>query len=110
MVKCRIAKGPSFKGKISVTCVRVGDEAGILVEDNGPGFPEQILKKLYQGVDKVDPNAGAVRGRGSLIVFSYLSLHRGRAELDNRSEGGAKAVFLFPLVSAPSVKNTFKGE
>lgn len=90
-----------FQGKISVTCVQAGNEAGILVEDNGPGFPEQALKKLYQGTDKVNANAGAIRGRGSIIVFSYLTLHCGRVELANKPGGGAKALFLFPLTPAP---------
>lgn len=89
----------NFQCKISVTCVLVGNEAGILVEDNGPGFNEETLKKLYQVPNTVDENAEANRGRGSIIVFSYLSLHGGRVELANIPERGAKAMFLFPLTS-----------
>lgn len=90
-----------FKAKISVTCQKIGDEAAIIIEDNGKGFGEQTLKKLYQAPDKVNSNAGAYQGKGSIIVFSYLSLHGGRAELTNNMEGGARATFLFPLAPPP---------
>lgn len=87
-----------FEGEITISSVRSGNEAGILIEDNGPGFSEQALERLYQDSQKVNATASSARGRGSIIVFSYLSLHGGRVELSNKPEGGAKALFLFPLV------------
>jgi K+-sensing histidine kinase KdpD len=89
-----------YQCKISVTCIRFEDEAGIVIEDNGPGFNGQALKKLYQAPEKVDINAEVIKGKGSIIVFSYLSIHSGRVELVNKPEGGAKATFLFPLISS----------
>ena len=59
------------------------------------------MERLYQAAGTVHENAEATRGRGSIIVFSYLSLHGGRVELTNKAEGGAKAMFLFPLTSDP---------
>lgn len=90
-----------FEAEISVTCQKIGDEAVIVIEDNGRGFGEQALKKLYQAPDRVNNNVEAYRGRGSIIVFSYLSLHSGRAELTNNAEGGARATFLFPIAPYP---------
>lgn len=91
-----------FEAKISVTCLKVGNEAAIVIEDNGKGFSEQALKKLYQAPNRVNSNAEAYRGRGSIIVFSYLSLHGGRADLTNNTKGGARAAFLFPLAPSPN--------
>lgn len=105
LIKSRLAQGSAFQGRISVTCLRVGDEAGILVEDNGPGYSDRVLERLYQATGVVNENAEPTRGRGSVIVFSYLSLHGGRVELKNKPEGGAKALFLFPLIPSISSKS-----
>ena len=88
-----------FSGKISISCFREKDYAYIQIKDNGPGFPESIMDTLYQGTSRV--NAQNInRGRGSIIVYSYLILHHGKVTLRNLPDGnGAEVTFQFPLAS-----------
>jgi signal transduction histidine kinase len=89
-----------FQGEIQIITFQQGDEAGITILDNGSGFSENVLTKLYQLPRRVNDEKTNRNGRGSVIVNSYLALHNGRVELFNRPEGGASATFFFPLVPA----------
>jgi signal transduction histidine kinase len=89
-----------FQGEIQIVTFQRGDEAGITILDNGSGFSEDALTKLYQSPRRVNDEKSNRNGRGSVIVNSYLALHNGKVELCNRPEGGASVTFFFPLVPA----------
>ena len=93
----QLFKDKTFDGKIIVKCFQDNDNAVIQVSDNGPGFPDDIIDLIYQSQKKVNPNAGN-RGRGSLIVNSYLFLHNGKVIVRNNDTGGAEIRFYFPIV------------
>lgn len=95
----QLAIKQKFRGKIIISCFRDGEKACIRIEDNGTGYPEEYLDTLYQTSERVNRSGG--RGRGSLIVYSYLQLHYGEVKLENIATGGGRATFSFPLTQPP---------
>lgn len=89
--------------RISLTqqAVRKGLRTTVLVEDNGPGLPETDLVRLTEPyVTTRDKGTGL----GLAIVKKIMSEHGGDLKLENRVEGGARAVLTFPpqeVVSTP---------
>ena len=92
-----------FEGEINISCYSSHGKAFIQIDDNGQGFPEAYLKVLYQSNEPVNAENNS-RGRGSVIVNSYLKLHRGQVELSNlANESGARVAFIFPLADQQSL-------
>lgn len=77
-------------------------EAGqvvLMVEDDGPGAPSDSLSRLTEPFERLEPS----RGRGTGGAGLGLSIVRGLAEsrggglrLENRTEGGLRAVLSLP--------------
>ncbi len=67
--------------------------ARILVEDNGPGIPDDKLTKIFDRF-YTDRPAGAAFGNNSglglSIVAQIVTTHRGTVRAENRPEGGAR--------------------
>lgn len=95
----QLARKQQFRGKIIISCFKDGEKACVRIEDNGTGYPEEYLDTLYQTSERVNRSGG--RGRGSLIVYSYLQLHYGEVKLENIPTGGGRATFSFPLIQPP---------
>jgi len=71
----------------------------IVVEDNGTGLPETDLTRLTEPY--VTTRAKGT-GLGLAIVKKIMEDHRGDLILENRREGGARAVLTFPPQDAAS--------
>ncbi len=89
-----------FHPKIVVDIEEDGTFAYIRVTDNGPGIPEDLISKLYQSDEKLNP--APLRGNGSKIVFAYLTLHEASARVTNLKDErmqivGASVEFKFRL-------------
>lgn len=71
----------------------------VVVEDNGPGFPGDALRRF----SKARPSGPATIGGGFGLVIARRSAEvlGGRLWLENRAEGGAAAHILLPA-AAPS--------
>lgn len=66
----------------------------IRVDDNGPGFPEELLG--HGGKAVVTPGKSGL-SVGLLISHATISRYNGQLELSNRSKGGARARIRIPL-------------
>ena len=89
-------------GKINMTLQT--DEAGanIIIEDNGPGFPEEAREQLLQPyVTTRDKGAGL----GLAIVNRIIMDHGGSISLQNRSDGrrGARVRIHLPRAETISI-------
>jgi nitrogen fixation/metabolism regulation signal transduction histidine kinase len=75
---------------------RVADaeHAIITVCDNGPGFPREILGRVFDPYVTSKPKG---TGLGLAIVKKIVEEHGGRIEADNRPEGGARVRVVFPV-------------
>ena len=80
---------------------RIGAQttARIVVEDNGPGIPEDKLTKIFERF-YTDRPAGAAFGNNSglglSIVAQIVATHAGTVRAENRAEGGARFIVELP--------------
>lgn len=66
----------------------------IVVEDDGPGFPAQLMQHITEPFVSSASSSGA--GLGLSIVQHIATLHDGELRLENRSPHGARAVLQLP--------------
>ncbi len=70
-------------------------DMGILtVEDNGPGFDEEVGHHLFEG--RVKGRASRGHGLGLAFVDAVVRVHGGTVTATNRAEGGAKLAVKLP--------------
>lgn len=75
-----------------------GGRVEIAVTDTGPGVPDYALPRVFERFYSL-PRPGSDRkstGLGLTLVREIAHLHSGEARLENRPEGGARAVLLLP--------------
>ena len=81
--------------KMMINLIHKDQEVVIEFKDNGPGFPEEFLKKgpsLYQTTKKDG------MGVGLWLSKTILENHGGKLEIRNQKEGGAKTTLYLPLL------------
>lgn len=92
-------------GTVSGCCLRVAPEGApteivFEVRDAGPGFPEEVLPKVfepfYRGPAAARSTAGSL-GLGLALVRRIARAHGGDASADNLAEGGARVAFSVAL-------------
>jgi len=82
----------------------IGESGGVLivVEDAGPGIPEELRDSIFepfrQGNEVVTHNPGV--GIGLSLVTRFAELHGGRAWVEDRDGGGASFRVYLPFASA----------
>lgn len=81
------------KGEIRVTAVEQGNEVEICIADNGPGFPPELLDRVFEPHVSTDRRH---QGLGLHIVASLLSQWGGTAAAANREGGGAVVTLRLP--------------
>lgn len=89
------------KGMVQVSFrLAPGDQLQISVRDDGPGFPPELLGRLFRpGQRGSTPNMPGY-GLGLAIAREMTERLGGRIELHNRPEGGATVTLHVPLLSA----------
>ncbi|MBF0178482.1 MAG: DUF4118 domain-containing protein [Magnetococcales bacterium] len=87
---------------IAITARMANDCVAIAVEDDGPGFPPGMEKKLFEKFTR-GKREGATSGfgLGLPIAQAIVEAHGGTIHAENRAEGGAKFTLLFPLGMPP---------
>jgi signal transduction histidine kinase len=94
-------------GTISCTLRNDGDDAvSIIVEDSGPGIPEDLRDAIFERFRQLD--AGLSRrvggtGLGLAIVKEFVDLHRGTVSVDNSPLGGARFTVRLPVAAPEGV-------
>jgi len=87
-------------GKISVTCSVKKKEAQLIIEDEGPGFNEKNIDKIFNRFYSNRPeNFGEHSGLGLNIVKNIIELHGGSIEASNQPspKKGARIEVLIPI-------------
>ena len=94
-------QGAAPAGRILVSAVPAGGTVRVVVEDSGPGIPEEHLPRVFDRFYKVDQSrTGTAQpsgsGLGLSIVRAIVQLHGGHVSASNRPEGGARFEVTLP--------------
>ena len=86
-----------FAGLITVTLSLEEGRTAVVIEDNGIGLPTGLHNRLTEPY--VTTRAKGT-GLGLAIVKKIIEDHKGQLFLEDRQEGGARAVIVFPAQDA----------
>ena len=89
-----MANTPGDSRTIGVRTSRVDDFAELSISDNGPGIPEDTLKKVFE---PFFTSKAEGMGMGLSIARTIVEAHDGRIWAENRPGGGALFVIKLPL-------------
>jgi signal transduction histidine kinase len=85
----------------TVTMRRTSQAIEIVIDDQGPGIPQQELMRVLEPFYRLDESrsreTGGV-GLGLAIALSIVETHGGSLALSNRPEGGLRATIALPLL------------
>lgn len=87
---------------ILVRTERGGSKARLVIDDNGPGFPVELLPRIFEPY--VTTKARGT-GLGLPIVKKIVEEHQGSIEISNAPEGGARILIRLPLVKEEEAKH-----
>jgi signal transduction histidine kinase len=79
--------------KISISLSENNDQVLICIEDNGPGVPKGLEKKLFDLLANVK---GAGMGLGLWLCKYVIARHEGKIWYEQAEQGGAKFCIKFP--------------
>jgi len=88
--------------RISIVTEVAGRCAHLLIGDNGPGFPVELLARIFEPY--VTTKARGT-GLGLPIVKKIVEEHQGTIEISNAPEGGARIDIRLPLVKEEEAKH-----
>jgi len=84
-------------GTIEVRTELAGDKVRLAVSDNGGGFPEELMARIFEPYVTTKPRG---TGLGLAIVKKIVDEHHGSVAIENRPTRGASVSVLLPLAKA----------
>jgi len=90
-------KEPRLQPAVEVCTELAGDKVRLSVTDNGDGFPEQLMARIFEPYVTTKPRG---TGLGLAIVKKIVDEHHGSIAIENRPERGASVSVLLPLAEA----------
>jgi signal transduction histidine kinase len=85
---------------VTITIRQQDQEALLIVEDDGHGFPPEVLSHVFESRIKGTQSQG--HGLGLAFVEAVVRAHGGSIQACNRAEGGARISLALPLLSFAS--------
>ena len=82
---------------IEVRTELAGDRVRLAVSDNGAGFPEELIARIFEPYVTTKPRG---TGLGLAIVKKIIDEHHGSVAIENRPANGASVSVLLPLAKA----------
>jgi nitrogen fixation/metabolism regulation signal transduction histidine kinase len=82
---------------IEVRTELAGDRVRLAVSDNGGGFPEELMARIFDPYVTTKPRG---TGLGLAIVKKIVDEHHGAVTIENRPTRGASVSVLLPLAKA----------
>jgi nitrogen fixation/metabolism regulation signal transduction histidine kinase len=84
-------------GSIEVRTELAGDKVRLAVSDNGGGFPEELMARIFEPYVTTKPRG---TGLGLAMVKKIVDEHHGSVAIENRPSRGASVSVLLPLAKA----------
>jgi two-component system sensor histidine kinase KdpD len=75
---------------INITAASYADVLSITIEDNGPGFPDDEIKKVFDKFYRLKNSRTGGTGLGLSIVKGFAEAINGKVKLENMAAGGAR--------------------
>jgi nitrogen fixation/metabolism regulation signal transduction histidine kinase len=88
--------------KIEVSTARQGKQVALVIADNGPGFPPEIMANAFEPYVTTKPKG---TGLGLPIVKKIIEEHGGKIALANRDTGGAEICITLRVADVPEAPN-----
>src|SRR5205807_1344449 len=83
-----------------------GEAATLIVEDDGPGIPPEIERRVFERFVRGGGDGGRGSGLGLAIVRAVAELHGGSVALERPANGtGTRFVIRIPIEGPPSSEN-----
>ncbi|MEQ8398285.1 ATP-binding protein [Thalassobaculum sp.] len=85
---------------ITVTVVRTGEQVEVLIDDDGPGIPDDKRAHVFQPFVRLEPSrnpATGGTGLGLTIARDIVRGHGGDLTLEESPAGGLRAVVRLPI-------------
>jgi two-component system, NtrC family, nitrogen regulation sensor histidine kinase NtrY len=82
---------------IEVRTELAGDRVRLAVSDNGGGFPEELMARIFEPYVTTKPRG---TGLGLAMVKKIVDEHHGSVAIENRPSRGASVSVLLPLTKA----------
>jgi nitrogen fixation/metabolism regulation signal transduction histidine kinase len=89
--------GSSAAPRIEVRTELVGDRVRLAVSDNGGGFPEELMARIFEPYVTTKVRG---TGLGLAIVKKIVDEHHGAVSIENTPSRGASVSVLLPLAKA----------
>jgi two-component system NtrC family sensor kinase len=83
------------RGRLKIRTEAAEDSIYLVVEDNGPGVPEELVAKIFEPFFTTK-EVGTGTGLGLSIAHSIMLDHRGRVAYQASALGGAAFILDFP--------------
>lgn len=88
-------------GKVTISLQRQQNKLKIIIDDQGPGVPDDALARLFEPFSRVaearDRDSGGY-GLGLAITGRTLIAHGGSAVAENRPGGGLRVTLTLPVI------------
>jgi signal transduction histidine kinase len=89
------AEATSRKGaRVTVSLEGRTEDVRVVVEDEGPGIPAELMSKLFQFGVSTKGERG--NGMGLWLVKKLVSRHGGTIEVESKPDGGSRFTVLWP--------------
>ena len=90
-------------GEIIITASALAQDhsVAIIVQDNGPGIPPELLERVFEPFFSTHTDEG-LRGLGLAIVQDIVKIHGGKIEIKSRPEEGTQIILYFPIIETVS--------
>ncbi|HTS20035.1 MAG TPA: response regulator [Verrucomicrobiae bacterium] len=85
---------------LTVATQENGNYIRLIVADNGPGIPPDVVGKIFDPFFTTKP-LGKGTGLGLTITNTIIQEHRGKILVENQPMGGAKFTIELPVVACP---------
>jgi len=88
-------------GRLHVTIQPEASVVALVVRDEGPGFPEEDLERVFQRFYRSDPARSRQTGGtglGLALVREIVEAHGGKAQATNHPTGGAELRVHLPRI------------
>jgi signal transduction histidine kinase len=95
-----IDNGLRYGAAVAIRCVPAGDHVDLIVEDDGPGVPPEILARLGEPFNRLDVSRNRETGGAGLglAIVRALAGHDGAEVLfANRDSGGLRVTVRYPM-------------